>query len=75
MADKRYEAMHFPDDGQPIVYIREVDPEELPPNLEIGEAPVYAVHDAAGNRLALAADRDLAFALARRNDMMPMSVH
>lgn len=75
MADKRLTAMPFPDDGQPIVYIREVDPQELPPNVEVGDEPVYAVHDAAGNRLALAAGRRLAFALARQNDMMPMSVH
>lgn len=75
MADKRYERMRFPDEGQPIVYIREVDPQDLPPDVEVGEAPVYAVHDAAGNRLALAAGRELAFALARRNDLKPMSVH
>lgn len=75
MADSPYEAMSFPDDGQPIVYIRVASPDELPPGLQTGESPVYALHDAAGNRLALAADRKLAFALARKNDLTPMSVH
>lgn len=65
----------FPDEGQPIVYIRVAAPEELPPDLQAGTDTVYAVHDAAGNRLALAADRKLAFALAVRNDFVPMSVH
>ena len=36
---------------------------------------LYAVHDAEGNRLALTPDRRIAFALARRNDMVPVSVH
>lgn len=75
MADREFQAMRFPNDGQPIVYIRVAAPDELPPNLQSGAAPIYAVHDADGNRLALATDRKLAFALARRHDMTPMSVH
>ena len=75
MADSPHEAMRFPDDGPPIVYIRVANPDELPPDVDIGAGPVYSVHDSAGNRLALAADRKLAFALARQNDLMPMSVH
>ncbi len=62
-------------DGQPIVYVREVTPDELPDELRGTTARLYAVHDAEGNRLALTPDRRVAFALARRNDMVPLSVH
>ena len=62
-------------DGQPIVYVREVTPDELPDELRGTTARLYAVHDAEGNRLALTPDRRVAFALARRNDMVPVSVH
>jgi hypothetical protein len=61
--------------GQPIVYVREVTPEEMPDALRGTTARLYAVHDADGNRLALTPDRHVAFALARRNDMVPVSVH
>lgn len=74
MVDSLNEAMRFPDEGQPIVYIRVANPDELPPDVDV-EGPVYSVHDSEGNRLALAADRKLAFALARQNDLTPMSVH
>ncbi len=74
MADTPYEPMPFGDDSRSIVYIREAKPDEIPADAEI-EGPVYAVHDATGRRLALAADRNLAFALARQNDLTPMSVH
>ncbi len=60
---------------QPIVYVREVTPEEMPDELRGTTARLYAVHDAEGNRLALTPDRRVAFALARRNDMVPASVH
>ncbi len=62
-------------DGQPIVYVREVTPEEMPDELRGTTARLYAVHDAEGNRLALAPDRRIAFALAERNDMVALSVH
>lgn len=60
-----------------IVYIRAVQPGELPPEAreQIGDAPVYAIHDASGNRLALVGDRDLAFVVARQNEMTPVSAH
>ncbi len=61
--------------GQPIVYVREVTPDELPDELRGATAKFYGVHDAEGNRLALTPDRRVAFALARRNDMVPASVH
>ena len=47
----------------------------MPDALRGATARLYGVHDAEGNRLALAPDRRVAFALARRNDMMPLSVH
>ncbi len=61
--------------GQPIAYVREVAPEDLPDKLRGTEAKLYALHDAEGNQLALTPDRRIAFALAKRNDMRPLSVH
>ncbi len=61
--------------GQPIVYVREVTPDELPDELRGTTARLYSLHDAEGNRLALTPDRRIAFALAKRNDMVALSVH
>ncbi|MFN3615997.1 MAG: DUF1150 family protein [Rubrimonas sp.] len=60
-----------------IVYIRNVEKSELPQETRerLGDAPLYAIHDAVGNRLALVADRDLAFAVARQHEMTPVSAH
>lgn len=63
--------------GERIVYIRAVPVAELPEPAR-AQAPgesVYAIHDADGNRLALVADRDLAFVVARQHEMTPVSVH
>lgn len=60
---------------RPIVYVREVSAEDLPDALRGTDARLFAVHDAEGNRLAVTPDRQVAFALARRNDMRPLSVH
>ena len=60
-----------------IVYVREVRPEELPEEAR-ESAPagkLYGIHDASGARLALTADRRLAFSLARQHDRRPVSVH
>ncbi len=35
----------------------------------------YAIRAADGRELAVVADRDIAFTMARQNDMEPMSVH
>jgi hypothetical protein len=40
-----------------------------------GFKTIYAVHRPDGERLALVADRRLAFALAREHDMAPVFVH
>jgi hypothetical protein len=43
---------------------------------QIGDlSKIYAVHNAAGEQLALVADRKLAFHLARENKMEPVTVH
>ncbi|MCB2137645.1 MAG: DUF1150 family protein [Rhodobacteraceae bacterium] len=69
-----------PDSGKQIVYVRPVTIGELPQELRAeieaqGLEQLYALHDAAGERLALVRDRSLAFMLARQNDLAPVSVH
>jgi hypothetical protein len=64
--------------GRKIAYVREVAVADLPEELQeqAGDlTTIYAVHDADGERLALVADRRLAFHLARQNDLAPVSVH
>ena len=61
-----------------IVYVRPVVVADLPQDLQDqaeGFAVIYAVHRPDGERVALVADRNLAFALARQHDMAPVSVH
>ena len=61
-----------------IVYVLELDPNDLPAEARdrVGTGALYAIHDADnGSVLAVAADRDLAFSLARRNDLEPVSAH
>ncbi len=60
------------------VYIRRVAMDSLPAEIR-QQAPdldsLYAVHGIDGERLALVKDRDLAFVLARQNELSPVSVH
>ncbi len=68
------------EDGQAerIVYVRPVQVADLPPEVQAraaGLSVIWAVHDADGERLALVADRRMAFALARQNDLAPVNVH
>ena len=61
-----------------IVYVRPVLVSELPAEVRDaagGADEIYAVHNAEGERLALVKDRTLAFALARQNDLTPVTVH
>ncbi|MEL6766718.1 MAG: DUF1150 family protein [Pseudomonadota bacterium] len=60
---------------QPIVYVREANPDTLPDELQSAPGPFYALHDESGKVLALAPNRSVAFALARRNSLRPQSVH
>jgi len=61
-----------------IVYVRSVDVAELPADVQAqvgGAETLYAVHSADGERLALVRDREMAFVLARQNDLAPVTVH
>lgn len=60
------------------VYVRPVEFSDLPEDLRQqlnGDEHIYAIHSGNGERLALAKDRDVAFALARTNEFEPVSVH
>ncbi len=64
--------------GRPIVYVRPVKVDDLPQEMreQLGDIQtLYAVHSTEGERLALVADRRMAFFLARQNDMEPVAVH
>lgn len=74
--DTRYD--FGPEAGERIVYVRPVAVADLPDEVRAhagGRDVVWAVHDASGERLALVADRKLAFILARQNDLSPVSLH
>lgn len=61
-----------------IVYVRPVEVSALPDEIQeqaLGARVIYALHDADGARLALVRDRQLAFALARENNLSAVSVH
>jgi hypothetical protein len=67
-----------PEDGERIVYVRQVTVADLPEDIRRqaeGLETLYALHSETGERLALVKDRSLAFALARQNDLAPVSVH
>ena len=78
----------LPAEGSRIVYVRAVVVADLPDHVRAkldearpdGEAAddadvVYSVHSPDGQRLALVADRALAFHLARAHDFAPVNVH
>ncbi|KKM62961.1 hypothetical protein LCGC14_1516410 [marine sediment metagenome] len=68
----------LPETADNIVYVRPVAIDELPEEVREqaeGLEQLYAVHNSEGDRLALVADRNLAFIVARQNDMAPVSVH
>jgi len=58
-----------------IVYVRSIDVAEIPEAARMGATALYAIHDESGARLAVVADRDLAFVVARQHEMTPVSVH
>ncbi|MEM7075827.1 MAG: DUF1150 family protein [Pseudomonadota bacterium] len=61
-----------------IVYVREVKAADLPSDVreQVGEQDtLYAVHTASGERLAVVRDRNMAFVLARQNDLTPVTAH
>ena len=68
----------FKDTGQRLVYVKPVEVADLPAEVqaEAGElTQLYAVHGADGEQLALVANRQLAFSLARQHDYAPVNVH
>lgn len=70
--------IELPQPDNRIVYVKTVTVADLPDDVreEMGDLKqLYAVHDVDGARLALVADRRLAFSLARRNDYAPVAVH
>lgn len=61
-----------------IVYVRPVAVADLPEDIREkadGLDRLYAVHRPDGERLALVRDREMAFALARQNDLAPVNAH
>jgi hypothetical protein len=60
------------------VYVKSINVDELPDEVlgqTDGITELYAVYSADGERLALVKERELAFVLARQNDMSPVTVH
>ncbi|MGB3244153.1 MAG: DUF1150 family protein [Sulfitobacter sp.] len=69
-------ATHTPADR--TVYVKTIMVSDLPREVRDqadGLDHLYAVHDAEGQQLALVADRNVAFRLARQNDYAPVAVH
>lgn len=61
-----------------VVYVRAVNVSELPADVraQVSEDDnIYAIHSEDGEQLALAKDREIAFAIARTNEFAPVSVH
>ncbi|MDA9208010.1 DUF1150 domain-containing protein [Octadecabacter sp.] len=68
----------FAEAGDRVVYVKSVAVAELPEDVReaAGERDhLFAVHDSEGQQLALVAEREMAFVLARQNDMQPVTVH
>ncbi|MBI1417820.1 MAG: DUF1150 family protein [Limimaricola sp.] len=64
--------------GDNVVYVKAVPVASLPSEMRdrVGDLEqLFAVHRADGEQIALVADRQLAFILARQHDMVPMTVH
>jgi len=64
--------------GEGIVYVKPVLAADLPEDMRasVGDLEkLFSVHNADGERLALVANRKLAFHLARENNMEPVRVH
>ncbi len=61
-----------------MVYVKPISVQALPQEVQeqAGDLEqLFAVHDAEGQQLALVANRNLAFALARENDYAPQPLH
>ncbi len=61
-----------------LVYVRPVLVADLPEDVQREVEDIdtlYAVHRADGERLALVTERNMAFHLARENNLAPVTVH
>ncbi|HEU0221970.1 MAG TPA: DUF1150 family protein [Paracoccaceae bacterium] len=60
-----------------VVYVKGVRAEDLPPQVQVpkGVKILYAIHGENGEPMALVGDRRTAFAVARQNNLVPVSVH
>ena len=58
-----------------IVYVRSVNATELPEVIRAIDAKILYAVRSEGERLALVRERDMAFVLARQNDLAPVAVH
>lgn len=70
--------IEFGADERRTVYVKTVDVADLPADVREnaeGHDQLYAVHNAQGDQLALVADRQMAFVLARQHDLSPVAVH
>lgn len=68
----------LPEGERNIVYVRPIAVADLPEDVQEqaeGLKTLYALYRPDGERLALVRDRDMAFALARQNDLAPVSLH
>ncbi len=69
---------NFSEMGDRVVYVKSVDVAGLPEDVREAAGDreqLFAVHDSDGQQLALVANRQMAFVLARQNDMQPVTVH
>ena len=74
--DMKYQGL--PGNRDRIVYVRPVAVADLPEEIREqaeGLQTIWSVHRPDGQRVALVADRSMAFALSRQNDMVPVNVH
>ena len=74
--DVRFNGLPQRDDS--IVYVLPVAVADLPEEVraQVGDlSTVYSVNRPDGERLALVADRHMAFALARQHDLAPVNAH
>lgn len=63
--------------GQPVVYVKGIRAEDLPAEVKVpaGLKVLYAIHGENGEPMALVGDRSVAFAMARKHNFTPVSVH
>lgn len=68
----------FAETAARVVYVKSVDVADMPEDVRAAAGDreqLFAVHDSEGQQLALVAEREMAFVLARQNDMRPVTVH